>query len=691
MSDVTRPEAWRDRILQHFPPGAARLTVVTDPDGLILDEAVLGELRGRQIEVLVFEDPVSFRYAYESRCRTYWDDDKPIEVVVVSRQNDFGSAKLPWDVMIPPGRRLLLGLQELFPGLSRTVVAALGSAQLDVLYRAVERERPDTLGDGATKDFILRHVFGISAKRVREPEELLRHLLRIHYDGQSIPPLLSKRLVQGLRTSGGFEDWPLDVIVPDRDAFFAFLQERWRPFLDRVSDTKAIADPQDPDLAYSGPIDLPFDHDRVRVYIDNLFIEGFLRPVAHEAADSFAGTSIAAGVQSASGSGSDDRRRLAGLVKTAAKAVPGQDARYDDWLRFARKWAETVALELAMEGERMAASAVSGDDDVHRSSESAVDVDALRARVDEAFGEWLGRRYAGLANLPPVPPIMLHHVPHLLARHLDEAPQHKAALLVVDGLSMDQWVAVREELTRLRPDGYRFREDAVFAWIPTLTSVSRQAAFAGRQPFYFPPGSIHSTSRELKLWRRFWADCGLADNAVVYQKKLGDGPLDATADLVSGPRIRVAGLVVDKVDKVMHGMELGARGMHGQVRQWTREGNLAALLDLLLDNGFRVWLTSDHGNVEAKGCGSPAGGAVSDLRGKRVHVYPNKSLRRRAADEFPDARPWHPTGLPADYLPLLAPGRSAFVAPGKRIVGHGGASLEEVVVPLVRIDRSADA
>lgn len=690
MSDVTHPESWRDQILKHFHLGAARLTVVADPDGLILDEAVLAELRRRQFEVLLFEDPVSFRYAYESRCRTYWDDDQFPEVVVVSRQDEFASAKLPYD-LTRSGRRLLLGLHEIFPGLSRTVVAALGSAQLDALHQAVECERPGALGDGATQDFVLRHVFAISAKRIRESEDLLRVLLRVHHGGLSIPPMLCGRLVQSLRANDRFEDWPLELILPDRDAFFAFLQERWHPFLDRASDAKATASRRHRNLAYSGPIDLPFDHDDVRVYIDNLFMEGFLRPVAHEVADSFAGTWIAAGVQFPDGSGSAERCRLARLVKAAAEAVPGQDARYRDWLRFARTWAEAVALDLALEGkgEGMAESAVSGNDDLHRPSEFTLG--ALRPRVDEAFAAWLGRRYAGLANLPPVPPIMLHHVPHLLARHLDEASHHKAALLVVDGLSMDQWVAVREELTQLRPDRYRLREGAVFAWIPTLTSVSRQAAFAGRPPFYFPQGSIHSTSREPMLWRRFWADRGLADNAVAYKKKLGEGPLDATANLVSSPRVRVAGLVMDTVDKVMHGMELGARGMHGQVRQWTREGSLAALLDLLLDSGFRVWLTSDHGNVEATGCGSPAGGAVSNLRGKRVHVYPNKSLRQRAADEFPDARPWPPTGLPADYLPLLAPGRSAFVARGKRIVGHGGASLEEVVVPLVRIGRSADA
>jgi len=51
-------------------------------------------------------------------------------------------------------------------------------------------------------------------------------------------------------------------------------------------------------------------------------------------------------------------------------------------------------------------------------------------------------------------------------------------------------------------------------------------------------------------------------------------------------------------------------------------------------------------------------------------------LSGRKAD-FPSAIEWAALGLPEDYLPLLASWRSAFVASGKRIVGHGGISLEE--------------
>ena len=146
---------------------------------------------------------------------------------------------------------------------------------------------------------------------------------------------------------------------------------------------------------------------------------------------------------------------------------------------------------------------------------------------------------------------------------------------------------------------------------------------------------------------------------------------------------------MDKIDKIMHGMELGTAGMHNQVRQWVGEQFMAGLIDSLFDNSFEVFLTSDHGNIEAEGYGRPTEGAIADLRGERARIYSDIILRSRVKERFPDAIEWPALGLPEDYLALLAPGRSAFVRKGERIVGHGGVSLEEVVVPMVQIERLA--
>jgi hypothetical protein len=283
---------------------------------------------------------------------------------------------------------------------------------------------------------------------------------------------------------------------------------------------------------------------------------------------------------------------------------------------------------------------------------------------------------------------MLHHLPRFLARQVVEDRNAKIALIVVDGLAMDQWLVVRGALASRKP-GFRFREQAVFAWIPSLTTISRQAAFAGKSPIFFP-NSIQTTDKEPALWAQFWVDQGFTPNEVVYIKGLGDGSLETVSEALSHPRARIAGLVVDKVDRIMHGMEMGTAGMHNQVCQWAKQPYLSEFLDLLLNQGFRVYLTSDHGNIEAQGCGRPGEGAVADLRGERVRVYPDAALRRRVKERFPAAVEWNPIGLPEDYLALLAPARQAFIQEKQRTVSHGGISIEELIVPLVQIERRGE-
>jgi hypothetical protein len=665
--------SWRDQILKEFTPKIARLTLVADPDGLLLEEGILEGVRERGFELIPFEDHMAFRYAYESKFRSRWDRGEHTDLVVVLRSQDSDLGGLPFD-LLQAGRRLSFNLGGTFPNLSYPVVTALDRGDLDALYEAQERHAPGRLGDNATKEFVLRHVFEIAPELIKKPSDLLRALLRRHYRGQRIPAALDDRFIELLRQSAHFDEWPLERLVADREAFFTFLQERWPIFLDHEAskETPVVREDSMPyGLTIEGPVDLPFDHHDIRVYIDNLFAEGLLHSVPHDNANVLSKTWVGIGIRTVP---IEDRsRRLSKLVESLRASIPADDAKHTEWFRFARGWAELIVLL------KESADTVEGE-----LVENARD---LQLRVDAGFTSWLLKRYAGLVNLPPAPPVMLHHLPRFLARQADGDRQAKVALIVMDGLAMDQWLVIRGALASKKP-GFRFRDQAVFAWIPSLTSVSRQAAFAGKAPIFFP-NSIQTTDKERALWAQFWADHGYTTNQVVYIKGLGDGSLESVSEALSHPQARIAGLVVDKIDKIMHGMELGTAGMHNQVGQWAKLPYLSAILDLLLDHGFLIYLTSDHGNIEATGCGRPAEGAVADLRGERVRVYPDATLRSKVKERFPSALEWGSIGLPEDYLVLLAPPRQAFVQETQHTMSHGGISVEELIVPLIQVERKS--
>jgi hypothetical protein len=617
--------------------------------------------------LIEFNDPVEFRYAYESKYRLIWDRGEHTDLVVILRLQDAELESLPYD-LLQAGRKLSFNLGDLFPTLSYPVIEKLDRSLLDALFEAQRKSPPDRMGDNTTKDFILRHVFGIAAELIASEVELLRALLRLHYGKLQIPLMLAERLIQVLKGHERFKAWPLSEIVTDDEAFFAFLQERWPLFLSRLGSAKQVReDSPEYGLKYPGPDHLPFDHQDIKVYIDNLFLEGKLTPVEATDIEVDAGSWVRSGIAMA---GVDDEElRVPRLFDLVAKELPTAESRYSDWTTFALKWAELSSL-------------------VHcgNSTEHQTRLKEIGDALNTTFAGWLADHYSSLINLPPTNPAMLHHVPRRLARDIEDTGSSRAALIVVDGLALDQWVTIRQLLQK-QDANLVMRESATFAWIPTLTSVSRQSIFSGKPPLYFP-SSINSTNSEEKLWKQFWEGHGLSRLDVVYQRGLGDGDASSVLDSAIHPgKTQVVGLVVDKVDKIMHGMQLGSAGMHNQIKQWCHAGFLSAMVGQLLDYGYEVWLTADHGNIQCDGKGRPSEGVIAETRGERVRVYPTPELRAQVTEAFPFAHEWQPVGLPADYFPLVAGGRDAFVNPGDAIVGHGGVAIEEVIVPLVKFER----
>ena len=665
---------WRDKILNEFTPQVSRLTLVADPDGLVLEEGVLIGIRDRGFELIPFEDHIAFRYAYESKFRSKWDLGKQTDLVVVLRSEQDDLNSLPYD-LLQAGRQLFFSIGELFPNLSYPVVADLDKSYLDELFLAQSKHTPDLLGDSATKEFILRHVFEIAPELIKQPSDLLRVLLRRHYRSQEIPLSLDERFIQVLRQNEVFKDWPLEVIVSDKELFFEFLQERWPIFLSGLTGEPGIKERGESyGLKIPGPSNLPFDHDDIRIYVDNLFLDGLLRPVELTKSMDIDESWVKVGVNI--DPAVNIKHRIDGLLSTIEASIPDDSARHGDWFHFALRWSELLYLMILTKSDN---------------SESYQDkFQELRNKIDKSFIDWSLKRYAGLINLPPSPPVMLHHIPRYLSRFVCQDKKDRVALIVIDGLSLDQWIVIRESLNANRSE-FLFRENAVFAWIPTLTSVSRQTVFAGKPPVFFPD-SVKTTEKEPLLWTQYWSDNGLTQNEIIYVKETSTFDFNAEEmnDLLSNVRTKVAGIVINKVDKIMHGMELGTAGMHNQVKQWIDQNHLKDLFNILLEKEFKIFITSDHGNIEAIGCGQLKEGVIADIRGQRARVYSDLTLRNQAKEQLPESIPWEPLGLPEDYFTLLAPTRSAFIKEQKKTVAHGGISLEEVIVPLVQVERRED-
>ena len=678
--------SWRQSILAEFTPQLAevsRLTVVSDPDELLGEAGIAQAIREAGFEIIQYHDHVTFRYAFETRFRRAWDSGHKTNLVVVLRTDSASVSDLPYDLLHQARRdsRVLgLSIAKLFPSLAPSVIAELDKLHYDRLFDALKAQSPSRLGENSTRDFILRHAFGVDAETVTTPADLLHLLLEKHYRSVRWPESVDERLAHLLRVQGKWNDWPLDDIIGDRPAFYGFLEERWPLFLQRVchkdvAGTHVAEELGAHGLTFSGPPHIPFGHERVHPWVDNLFIDGHLTPSNVVSREAVPEKWMQAGVVGPAGE--EPETRLGLLLERLQ--LPTTNATPHDWSQLALRWGDISALRW-----RLASSDY---------PELIARFEAMHSALNDAFVAWLEVHYPSLASLGYVPrPTMVHHVAHSMAHHWHSKAQEagpkgrRMALVVMDGLAMSQWTVIRETLNGA---GLAVDDAAVYAWVPTFTSVSRQAIFCGEPPFFFGP-TIGTTQKDENHWRRFWEQNGVQAARVGYvcQKKQEDDEqfLARVQEKAEHPRCRVLGIVAGTIDQMMHGTVTGMDGLQNRVEHWSvKRKRPLQLFEMLLEQGFEVVLTSDHGNAECVGIGKPNVGVVANERGERAHVFPDELTRAKTASEYPTTLRWPPHGLPAGCLPLLTQAGDAFITQGKRTVAHGGHSIEEVLVPYATI------
>lgn len=310
--------------------------------------------------------------------------------------------------------------------------------------------------------------------------------------------------------------------------------------------------------------------------------------------------------------------------------------------------------------------------------------------MDAAFVSWMARGVTELTNAPspwPHPPTTLSNLASFLARRHHEGLAPRIALLVLDGLGLAQWTQIRIAT------GIRVAVDAhAVAMAPSLTTVSRRSIFCGTWPSRFDTspweaGGLQSSERQ--GWKRLWATQYTDDpvTAVEYKRVNGAGPaeLDELARLAD--RVTVLGVVVSAVDEMMHGAELlGDAVFSASIDAWLAHGFLVSLIGMLHDRGFEVWVTSDHGNLDAVAGPRPRSeGLGVGEPGSRVRRYAT-AAQRDTSDVTGIA--WEPPGLPPDGSAFLfAGGRSFFPRSGSgRRVVHGGLSFDEMIVPVALVE-----
>jgi len=286
--------------------------------------------------------------------------------------------------------------------------------------------------------------------------------------------------------------------------------------------------------------------------------------------------------------------------------------------------------------------------------------------VDTVFREWMVQKYATLAASADVnQPVMLHHIPDFV-RRISQRP----AVIVVDGMSFVDWQLIQEHFA---DESWKLTTTAVFSYLPSVTSIARQSLFSG-----VPPAQNEkpfSLVDEEKQWRSYWLEHGLREDEVFFGKT-------ETPDIPY--QTKAAGIVVNFIDDLMHRQLQGMYGMSVDIAAWLKSGSLRRLIDNLLKMGFDVFVTADHGHSEAIGKGRfTKPGLLTEDASRRAVIYKDfagaEELNKFSVKEYAG------TYMPKNYRYFLFANGECIGDYGNKYITHGGDSIEELLVPFVRI------
>jgi len=597
---------WRDTLLHLITPLRDRVRVIADPDGLLLDETLMGWLLQEGYEVLTYDDPWVFRIQFEEDFRERWDHGEVTNLLLV-RSNEMSVDDVPYDVVrqSPP---LYLSVSRLFSHLDRTILADLDRRLYDFAYQVDRASGPGRLSRSDSADRLLRSIYAVDPELVHSREDVWALITRIHQSGLPMSQTMAAELAERLSA------WQDEFTVP----LMAALASRttWEDVLHRVSDGSGQTS------------------EAARHFLASL--------------------------------GWDTQ-----VGKEQVQVSPGLRGQLDDFLLrdhyVGEDWLERVA-DIAI--VRLA-QYLRGD------TQHAT----LLNQLDVRFEEWAFGDYGLLQSLPPYPqPTLVHQIVHYMARQVETT---KWALFVVDGMSYVDWLYIKALIDL---SSYTVQERGVFAWVPTITSVSRKAIFSGRVPRDIGD-SLASTSGEEKLWQQFWVRHDRAPDTIHFQKTADDrDPATLLGELTSDS-YEVIGLVANMVDNLAHAAKMGMEQFLVDIKLWVTTGQwLSKMIVGLVDRGFEIVITSDHGHVPVVGMGKPPSGDVPNSKGHRLQVFHAADMLDRMVPDWGRAWP-HRGGLPSEYAPLLAPPGKAYANHGQPLISHGGVSMEELIVPMVRITR----
>ena len=337
-----------------------------------------------------------------------------------------------------------------------------------------------------------------------------------------------------------------------------------------------------------------------------------------------------------------------------------------------------------------------------------------KSEANTEFFKFISRNYASwLSPKGKESPVMSHNLFQFkVLPHVEKGTP--LFFVLIDNLRFDQWKAIQP----IFAESFRIlEEDSFYAILPTATQYARNAIFAGMMPMdiekKFPVQWKNDDEaggknlHEEEFFRAQLQRLGRGDLKVSYTKVVNNqAGLDLVNNIHNMMNNDINVIVYNFVDMLSHartemevlkelaGDEMSYRSI---TASWFEHSPLHQALKRIADKKIRLVLATDHGSVRVKTPTKVVGDkqTTTNLRykhGRNLNYEPKEVLAFRDPRE---------AGLPVPTINssyifakedrfLCYPNNyNYYVNYYRNTFQHGGVSLEEMIVPVIKMETKA--
>jgi len=609
---------WIDKYKKLVISSHKQHIIIADQDSLFEYEELQQAFENDGFKLITCKTALAVRLAFELEVREASD-----KYLIIAPSNYF---PLPDIEMLVHFQAL--GLTKLFPNLDAKAIKGLSFNALCLLSNIKPYEE---LSHDKTLKFLLENLYNVDFDTLtnsKAKERILNALITVLLEKNGINEPLTKFL--STITKPYFPALVTKGLT--KINLVNFIQEQWQSFVDK------------------GNSELDFNESLLNKSLGYLFAFEYLKPVqvSPKKYESFA-KPLKIGIF-VDQQGHNDNE-LEGLIEYLKQQLQIIEDIADQWFKIIQIMANAKLKYLLSENEELKGN--------YQRIENSFNI---------RFQRFVDNTYGSLFSLSGVrKPVVVSRI----LEHINAKPAKKKALLVIDGMNYWQWNILGKALSNA---DINFTSNASLAFIPTITAWSRQAIFKGDKP-----DLSADNSKEAKLFETYWLNQGVPSFQIDFKKFSVNEPI-AIESIT--PDTSILGLVCNDLDDIMHGSILGNGQLKTSTEQWIVKSKIVNTISALKAKGFQVYITADHGNIEATGLKNltlkDKLGALS--RGKRHLHFTNETL----LDSFMELNTNIEVGKKG--LSLYLKKQEAFTTENSQVITHGGSHLWEVIVPFISIN-----